>query len=209
VVKGLSDRKFVGYVEQSSMPNQKSQQLVSIKESWQRIERWLGDHAKSLAKSLSKGASAEQVQELEAHIGATLPAEFKQSLAIHDGQKEDCDFIPDDGIGSFYMLRIKDIPKEWKQWNKLLAMGEFKNAKATPDKGVANSWWNNAWIPFASNGGDFLCIDLAPTEAGIVGQIIKIRHDNPARKVMAASFGVWLEQLAETIENGGIDYFFD
>lgn len=192
------------------MAKKKLDQSVSVAESWQRIEAWLGEHAKALAKSLSKGAPAGQLQELETQLGVTLPGEFKQSLAIHDGQKEDCDFIPDDGIGSFYLLCIKDIPKEWKQWNRLLAIGEFKDAKTNQDKGVAQGWWNSAWIPFASNGaGDFLCIDLAPALDGAIGQIIRVRHDDPARVVMAESFGVWLAQLAGTIEQGGIDYFFE
>lgn len=192
------------------MAKKKLAQSVSVKDTWQRIERWLGEHAKPLAKSLSKGATADQLQKLEASLGANLPAEFKQSLSIHDAQKDDCDFIPDDGIGAFYMLRSKDIPREWKQWNALLAMGEFENAKATPEKGIAAGWWNSGWIPFASNGGgDYLCIDLAPAKGGTVGQIIRVRHDDPVRDLMAISFGVWLQGLAETIENGGIDYFFE
>ncbi len=192
------------------MAEKKSQQSVSVAESWQRIERWLGQHATSQAGSLAKGASAGQLQQLEAHLSVTLPGEFKQSLALHAGQKDDCDLIPDDGIGAFYLLPIKDIPKEWKQLNRLLATGEFKAMKAEAGRGVAPDWWNSAWVPFASNGaGDFLCIDLAPTPGGATGQVIRARHDDPARVVMVPSFGLWLAQLAETIEQGGIDYFFE
>jgi cell wall assembly regulator SMI1 len=196
-------------MEYQSMVKRPSQS-ASVADTWKRIELWLGDHAKSFAKSLSKGAAIDQLQKLETSIGAALPDVFKQSLAIHDGQKEGCDFIPDDGIGSFYFLQTKDIAREWKDWGAVLKSGDFKGLEAKPDNGIVADWWNRGWIPFASNGGgDHLCIDLVPTKGGTVGQVILVRHDDPARQMKARSFNDWLRQLAETIENGGIDYLVE
>ena len=105
------------------------------------------------------------------------------------------------------MLRSKEILRDWKDWNAVQAAGDFDDAKAAPDKGIAKAWWNSGWIPFASNGGgDHLCLDLSPAKGGNVGQIIRIRHDDPARALMGTSFGAWLHALADTIENGGIDH---
>jgi cell wall assembly regulator SMI1 len=78
-----------------------------VSSSWQRIEAWLAQHAPDHAQSLAKGASPDQIQKLEALLGVSLPAPYKESCAIHDGQKEDCDLIPD-GYGTFYLLRLKD-----------------------------------------------------------------------------------------------------
>jgi cell wall assembly regulator SMI1 len=188
----------------------KSLQSSSVAELWNRIELWLNDHAKAFAKSLSKGAEVDQLRKLEDSIGTALPAVFKQSLSIHDGQKEGYDFIPDDGIGSFYFLRAKDILRDWKDWNAVLKAGDFEDKKAKPEKGIASDWWNSGWIPFASNGGgDNLCIDLVPSKGGVVGQVILVRHDDSLRRLLATSFDDWLRQLADTIERGGIEYLLE
>jgi cell wall assembly regulator SMI1 len=189
---------------------QKSVKSSSVAESWNRIERWLNAHAKPFAKSLSKGTDVDQFQKLEDSIGIALPDVFKQSLSIHDGQKEDYGFIPDHGIGSFYFLRAKDILRDWKDWNAVLKAGDFDGKKAKSEKGIASDWWNSGWIPFASNGGgDNLCIDLVPSKDGMVGQVILVRHDDALRRRLATSFDDWLRQLADTMEHGGIEYLLE
>jgi cell wall assembly regulator SMI1 len=182
---------------------------VTVSASWSRIEQWLDAHARPLRKSLAKGASPGQIQRLEAKLGTVLPDVFKESLAVHDGQKQDADLIPDDGIGSFYFLRSKDCVAQWKDWNLVQDAGEFDDAEPQPAEGIARCWWNRAWIPFASNGGDSLCLDLAPAAGGKSGQIILVRHDEAERRLMAGSFDEWLAQLADAIEAGGIDYLLE
>lgn len=178
--------------------------------TWNRIEGWLREHAQPQHKSLAKGATATQVKKLEASLATKLPAEFKDSLAIHNGQKEEVDFIPDDGIGSFFFLTDKGILDDWNCWNSVQNTGDFDDAKPKAEKAISPDWWNRGWIPFASNGGgDNLCIDVKPTKAGTVGQVIEVRHDDPVRKVLARSFAIWLAQLAATIESGGIDYLLE
>jgi len=67
--------------------------------------------------------------------------------------------------------------------------------------------WNRNWIPFASNGGgDFYCIDLAPTETGVKGQIITMKHETGQHKRLAASLRDWLDMLAHDLEAGKFEY---
>lgn len=187
------------------MAKKKTAKSASVNESWQRVELWLREHARPLERSLAGGVSQDQLRKLEATLHVTLPQAFKDSLTIHDGQKGDNDLIPDDGIGSFFLLPSKHILRDWKEWNAVQAVGDFD--KAAPEKGITKAWWNPGWIPFASNGGgDHLCLDLSPAKGGIVGQVIRVRHDDAARTLMATSFGAWLQALADTIEKGGIDY---
>jgi cell wall assembly regulator SMI1 len=179
----------------------------TVKASWQRIEAWLTDHAPTQAKSLATGATVDQIRKLESQLAVTLPEDFVESCSIHDGQKDDYDLIPD-RFGTFFLLRLRDIPYEWELWNGLHDSGEFEDLSATPDKGVAAEWWNRGWIPFASNGaGDHLCIDLAPVEGGQASQIIKVQHDNSDRNLLAPSFAAWLGQLANALENGELNDF--
>ena len=67
--------------------------------------------------------------------------------------------------------------------------------------------WNTGWIPFAGNGGgDLYCIDMAPAEGGTVGQIISHNHESFDHKLLARSFGDYLESLAERLENGELTF---
>jgi cell wall assembly regulator SMI1 len=187
----------------------KTQSTDSIVRSWQRIDAWLAANAKGVAKTLRKGAGEADVARLEERLGLTLPMDFKESCALHDGQKSDADLIPV-GYGTYFLLPLSKIPGEQKLWNSLLKSGEFKGLQGEPDEGVASDWWHPKWIPFASNGaGDNLCLDLAPTSPGNVGQVIKVEHDDATRPLLARSFAEWLQGLATSLENGDLLDFLE
>ena len=105
--------------------------------------------------------------------------------------------VTEDG---YRLLPLKEILAEWKRWKKLTDMGEFKNMKSGPDKGIRDDWWNPGWVPFADNGmGDLFCVDLAPTPAGTAGQVITMNHETSKRELLAPSFAAWLADLAGKI----------
>lgn len=181
----------------------------SIVRSWQRIDSWLAANARAVAKSLRKGATTTDVARLEERLGVTLPEDFKESCAIHDGQKGETDLIPID-YGTYFLLPLSKIPGEQKIWHDVLKSGDFQGLQGEPEEGVSSDWWNPGWIPFASNGaGDNLCLDLAPTLKGTTGQVIKVEHDNAARNLLARSFGEWLQGLAASLENGDLLPFLE
>jgi len=187
----------------------KAPRTPTVKATWKRIELFLAEHGPTQAKSLAPGATDAQIEKLESHIGIALPKQLRDSLAIHDGQKEECDFIPD-GYGSFYFLRLCEIRREWDSWNSLMKYDEFDDSNAQTDAGVAQSWWNRGWIPFASNGAsDSLCVDLAPARGGKKGQVIMMRHDDPRRPILAPTFAAWLHQLAESLKAGEMDEYLE
>ena len=54
--------------------------------------------------------------------------------------------------------------------------------------------WNSKWIPIADNGaGDYLCMDMDPTEAGTIGQVLYYWHDWEDRSLDANSFFEFIE----------------
>lgn len=174
----------------------------TVKKSWSRIETWLGTHAPSYAKALGKPATEKSIATLTDKFDLKFPKPFVDSSLIHTGQKDECDFIPD-GFGTFFLLQLKDIPREWKMLNDIKAYGDFDDFNPEPDDGVANEWWTKAWIPFASNGGgDLLCLDSKPPKGGKKWQVVKFVHDGPERPILASSFGEWLGQVADAVESG-------
>ena len=181
----------------------------NIKTSWSRIEAWLNKHAPSHAKSLGKPATKKDVDTLIDKIGVKLPKPFVDSCMVHAGDKSECDFIPD-GFGTFYLMQLKDIPREWKMLNDLKASGDFNDSEAEPSDGVVNEWWTETWIPFAANGGgDLFCFDIKPPKGGKKWQIIKFIHDDAKRELVALSFAEWLSDVADRIDDGELADLID
>ncbi len=183
--------------------------VPTIAASWERIHKALGAVETDHLQSLEKPAKAEAIAKLEATLGVTLPAEFKQSLAIHDGQKSGAQigafpgFYHDYIGGSYYLMDLKAIVRDWKSLRAVKKAGDFDDSAAEPDRGVAACWWDELWIPFAANGGgDYFCIDLKPARGGSVGQIISFEGNAGPRRITAKSFTVWLEQQAKAFESG-------
>lgn len=166
---------------------------------WRRIEDWLSANAPQLLDELPEGASEDDIHGVESALGIELPADLRDSLAIHDG---------DDDVGiaiGWCLLSTTQIVESWLFWHEF--MGTSEPSPGVPDKGVAPVWWSDGWIPVSQNmSGDYDCVDLAPDEAGNSGQVIRVWHDKPQRQVQAASFRDWLEQLADGFESGRYVY---
>jgi cell wall assembly regulator SMI1/ankyrin repeat protein len=170
---------------------------------WKRIKKALPAEVK---KSLRKGATVKELKALETALGVTLPADFRASLRLVNGQDDDVDGIfppPNDNDTDYQLVAVGHIRGEWQSWRKLVEMTEFQGRSSSPDPGVRDDWWHRGWIPFASNGGgDSFCIDLDPAEGGTVGQVIAMNHETGSRPVLAKSFAEFLALLAQRLEDG-------
>ena len=88
-----------------------------------------------------------------------------------------------------------------------MTSGDFADLEPQSSDGIANVWWNVGWIPFADNGGgDYYCVDMAPTGAGTRGQIISHSHESGEHKVLAASLADYLNDLAQSLEANAFEY---
>jgi cell wall assembly regulator SMI1 len=168
---------------------------------WKRLKKALdGD----VRKSLKKGTNDEKLAALEAKIGVQLPADFRASYLLVNGQDdgEDGIFPPEDALDEGYNLYpLKGILGEWSSWVQLTESGEFNGRNSSPDPGVRSDWWHRGWIPFATNGGgDSLCIDMAPADGGTVGQVISMSHESGDRPILAKSFAEFLALVATRLE---------
>jgi len=159
---------------------------------WAAFEAYLRDHAPALLADLNPPASEKTLHSLQQQLGAALPEDFLDFLRGHDGQKG----LADPLFGDYEFLSSDRILDAWEFWRKQSEGSDFSHEDAAPSTGVQANWWNTKWIPFAANGsGDYLCLDLAPTEGGSVGQIIGVWHDDGARKVKGKSFSAWSHNL--------------
>ncbi len=159
-----------------------------------------------MMQMLNDPASETDLSQLETELGQVLPKDFKDFLAVHNGQPWGALNLFD----SDRFLSAEDICTYWQRWNEVLPTIEEgciemtgESARSTPDTGIKNNWWNALWIPISSDGaGNSYCIDLDPTPEGKHGQIIRMWHDDPSRELVAPSFRDWINDYVEDLKNG-------
>ena len=141
-------------------------------------------------------------------FGRPLPEELAAVLSVHDGG-DPCGFLPvawseGDDPDLFYLMSTAEIAENWRVQRDLLAIGQFADAEPVEtDPGVREVWWHTGWLPFAANGGgDFACLDYAPADGGIPGQVITHDHEVGVHRVLAPSLTVYLEEAAASLEAG-------
>ena len=59
---------------------------MTVRESWTRIEAWVAENAPALRKSLWPAVKEGAIEKLQTRLGLTLPADFADSLRIHDAR---------------------------------------------------------------------------------------------------------------------------
>ena len=159
--------------------------LADVHQLWNRIEKALKANSK-VKEVVEKGCNGSaEIAACEAELSNTFPPDLRSRYLIHDGQKAEAEGLFPEGFAEldceFVLLPLDEVIKEWNTWNRLHNAGEFKKQTALPDAGIRSDWWNAKWVPFASDGGgDSFCIDLAPAEGGVSGQVILHHTTLPA-----------------------------
>ena len=194
----------------SNAKPKKKPRVASVAQSWKRIENWLKENDPVRAKSLNKPVPEKQLKDAEKKLGISLPADVRESLKIHNGQKGlESFFMSDDMLGgSYYLLPIADVVREWKVWIDLVESGEFEGMESSGENGIkSGEWFRRRWIPVASNGGgDSYCIDLDADQGGKKGQVITMNHDTDTRELIASSWKALLSQYADDLTAGLIEF---
>lgn len=89
---------------------------------------------------------------------------------------------------NYDLLPFEDIYQHWQN-NIELNIGENLDPSHYPNydaRTKINDYTNPQWIPFAEGrNGDYLLIDLDPSEQGRYGQIIELQNESWGRNVIA------------------------
>jgi len=174
---------------------------------WTRFENWLSEHWPEGLAGLNPPATEQQIADLQAALGVTLPDDYIMCLKIHNGQAANVGGMFD----GYEFLSTDAILEQWTVWKGLLDGGEFVDIESSPlNAGIRSDWWNARWIPFTHNGcGDHLCLDLAPATSGTLGQVITMWHDSAERELLSPSFGSWFKSYMKLVFSGEIVYSED
>jgi len=188
--------------------------MSDVQDSWKRIEKWMLSNVKVVFDRLPGPASNADINAVESAIGMKFPKDLHQSYLTQNGVEYgegELPILPTLPGGydctAFCLLGIDRVADEWKVWKELIDGGDFDGLESEPDDGVEPIWWSDGWIPVGGNGGgDFICVDMKPTSAGTVGQVIHAAHDMDERKILATSWKAFLDQIADGMEGGKLKY---
>jgi cell wall assembly regulator SMI1 len=151
----------------------------SCTELLQRLERWLAKHRRRYRAGLRPGASAADLDTLQAELGRPLPADLRTLLAWHDGQN-------DDFIGHF--------ESDWD----LLSVDGIRAAKKELDAEKPTGW-QTSFIPvLADDMGDYFCLDADQPAAPV--RIFWQGRKEP--EAAAPSLTAWLADFVAAVERG-------
>lgn len=178
---------------------------------WDALSQAIKTLAPEITIELNERASPEEFQKLEDIIGINLPEDFKRLYSLHNGQNN--------SNPPFYyteeLLSIDRMIEEWSLWKQLLDDKHFQQDDGTlftsdPHPNIKNNWWNPKWIPITYDGnGNHLCLDLDPANDGMLGQIIRMWHDDSERSVEAFSLEDLFNQYLIELKSGNLFYSDD
>jgi cell wall assembly regulator SMI1 len=175
--------------------------IEQIDRAWEQIEAWLAGHAPKLARNLPPGATEAELSACEEAIGLSLPAELRHSLARHGGDSERA---APKIVGNWALMDSEYILREHRLMKRLLDAGSL-DGESIPHPRITSLWWSPAWIPIVSSGsGHQICIDTAPPDGGVPGQVILFLHDDLERFVLADSFAAWWSAIARGLTDGSL-----
>ncbi|MEU1002728.1 SMI1/KNR4 family protein [Streptomyces tibetensis] len=165
---------------------------------WERLERWLSEHAPGEYASMRAGASEADISQLEEGLGFPLHPELKALLARHDG------VIPPRGStdpGTFLLnYALLDTRRILEGQRRLVSMVEDAVEEGDEDL-VAGRIAHREWVPFAQGfSGDMLFVDHRRGDH--YGEVGEISFGDPDYRVLWASQELMLEELCEGVENG-------
>ena len=180
--------------------------MTRIVDLWARLTEWANANAPDMLADLNAPATEQQISDLEQQLGLELPAAFKETLAIHNGEDDGwpCKVFAD--YGAF--LSCEQILHNWRT---MLELTEAERAE-NPDEpdypsdvtGPAQPlMFHKAWMPIMNCNGDRIwALDFAPAGDGTPGQVIEFDWECDYLAVIAPSFEVFLDEYLKSLEGG-------
>lgn len=181
---------------------------------WIRIESWLSDNAPSLLRSLLPPVSEDEIKEFEKKMQVKLPADFAESLKVHNGQSTR-DLQSDKGFGLFGDMFLLELDEIHNTRNFLVKQSE---------KDKANDFdFDPLWVPFTRtrmyasycldmtipDDGSFISKGIQSLASSIMGAsrtasspVISCMVLSSEKKIVFGSFRAFLHAFVDELEAG-------
>lgn len=164
---------------------------MNLEKIWDQVEFELPRiyQGKSSKEMLLPPATEAEIAALEREFGVELPLDYKQSLQIHSGALYWVWLW-----GAVSLLPPNKVVRAWRENLELAAQPHNKGATLKPVGPVIGVLFDPRWIPFAEDNGIPICLDLAPAQGGLLGQVICVDWEDGTVRVVASSYSTFLER---------------
>ncbi|MER2248996.1 SMI1/KNR4 family protein [Methylorubrum podarium] len=152
---------------------------------------------------LGPGCDAAALASAEVEIGCGLPAGLSTAWRTCDGSGDAALFMKPGFLtpDRFLSLAAAREARDGLRRRAPSYRGTDEDAAPRDDR-IRSGRFQDGWLPFAGFGGGPLLrmIDLSPSAAGRVGQVIAFTHDPDTIDHVASEFATFLRALLATIE---------
>ncbi len=174
-----------------------------LKNEIDRLKRFL--ESNGLEFSLSEGASAENIAEVESQIGFTLDENLKDLWQFSNGSNFEYWFavFSDEPTPCTF----PSIEYAFEQWSMFVPYNnpvyeEYRLNENERDERIQPTLIHEFWFPFAEFNGfsTSVLFDVDPTDKGTYGQIIVYQHDPDGIHYVADNFLEFFKKSNDSLE---------
>lgn len=173
-----------------------------MKETWGRLEALAKRAGKPLG--LRKGAAEKKIVAAEKKMRLTLPADFRASLLLHDGQEGDQEDLFEWMPGCSPLASLEAIVEQWVDEKDTSEEDENDEPAVDEDERLHLAIFHPKRVPIAGTpywDGDTTHLDFFPGPKGKDGQLITLVTECD-RVVLGSSFSAALESYVDALESG-------
>ena len=141
---------------------------IAIDHMWTEIVTQVAALSPGVLASVNPPAAPDAIDALERRVGAPLPDDFKQYLAVMDGQNDWGRDHPLIGFNRFlpvaHIIETMDLQR--------FHFGDEDRIEWITENKIQPVMWDNRWVPFSAfEGSPRLILDLHPGRHGTHGQV--------------------------------------
>ncbi|MBA4056517.1 MAG: hypothetical protein C0490_17510, partial [Marivirga sp.] len=152
-------------------------------------------------KLFNPPASEDLIAAHEKLTGLSMPQEWKELYAMHNGQKRPEKY----GLAFFFslpFLTLEESMEQWKFLNHGLTDTSLFDVKShsVPADHIRERYVDSGWVPISNDsGGNYIGIDLHPDIKGTYGQVINFGRDEDTKYVIASGLEAFFTYMLTLI----------
>ena len=174
-----------------------------VARTWQALETWARSNLPGILADLNGPAEPKAIAHLEAALGFALPADFRASAGVHDGETGGGALFDNNGS----LLRMQEIEDYLEEEREALrSLGDLAADLAADSlRGpVKSAFYLPRRVPILDcNRDETWLLDLDPAPGGEVGQVLYRDVEGGVLEVVAPSFAQFLADYLHRLETGG------
>lgn len=160
--------------------------------------------AAGVSPRLNLPATSSEITATEQKLGLTFPQELRELYLCANGSEGGL-------LLGMPLYTLAQLEAEYAGWEDLIygsgnMLRDSENEdlfSSDPPGTVQLRYWVRGWLPLCRDGGgNHIACDLAPAEAGVVGQLITMGPDEDDHIQLARSLSELWEASARKLESG-------